>query len=52
MALRALGFEPKKEELKKLVCHGVIKTLGLWAAPRSDLDKSGSNHGQGMLDFK
>eukprot|EP00913_Durusdinium_trenchii_P014921 g13995.t1 len=36
VALRALGFEPKKEELKKLV---------------SDLDKSGSSHGQGMLDF-
>merc|ERR1712093_178682 len=40
VALRALGFEPKKEELKKLV---------------SDLDKSGggSNNaaGQGQLDF-
>merc|ERR1712176_490899 len=33
---RALGFEPKKEELKKLV---------------SDLDKSSSSSGQGMLDF-
>merc|ERR1719378_1340693 len=37
VALRALGFEPKKEELKKLV---------------SDLDKSGGNStGQGQLDF-
>merc|ERR1740121_8527 len=36
VALRALGFEPKKEELKKLV---------------SDLDKSSSASGQGMLDF-
>merc|ERR1719265_831885 len=36
VALRALGFEPKKEELKKLV---------------SDLDKSGSSSGQGQLDF-
>mmetsp|Transcript_59663 Transcript_59663/g.167199 ORF Transcript_59663/g.167199 Transcript_59663/m.167199 type:complete len:167 (+) Transcript_59663:111-611(+) len=36
VALRALGFEPKKEELKKLV---------------SDLDKTGSNSGQGQLDF-
>eukprot|EP00933_Yihiella_yeosuensis_P060339 TRINITY_DN6284_c1_g1_i1.p2 TRINITY_DN6284_c1_g1~~TRINITY_DN6284_c1_g1_i1.p2 ORF type:complete len:167 (+),score=55.24 TRINITY_DN6284_c1_g1_i1:62-562(+) len=36
VALRALGFEPKKEELKKLV---------------SDLDKSSSSSGQGMLDF-
>merc|ERR1712228_759219 len=36
VALRALGFEPKKEELKKLV---------------SDLDKSTSSSGQGMLDF-
>merc|ERR1712032_1152998 len=36
VALRALGFEPKKEELKKLV---------------SDLDKSTSASGQGMLDF-
>merc|ERR1712070_699791 len=36
VALRALGFEPKKEELKKLV---------------SDLDRSSSSHGQGMLDF-
>merc|ERR1711862_569570 len=35
-ALRALGFEPKKEELKKLV---------------SDLDKSSSSSGQGLLDF-
>merc|ERR1712046_528433 len=36
VALRALGFEPKKEELKKLV---------------SDLDKSSSQSGQGQLDF-
>merc|ERR1712039_363286 len=36
VALRALGFEPKKEELKKLV---------------SDLDKSSSSSGQGLLDF-
>merc|ERR1712176_1449204 len=36
VALRALGFEPKKEELKKLV---------------SDLDKSSSQSGQGNLDF-
>merc|ERR1712050_224391 len=36
VALRALGFEPKKEELKKLV---------------SDLDKSSSSAGQGTLDF-
>merc|ERR1712066_329439 len=36
VALRALGFEPKKEELKKLV---------------SDLDKSSSNSGQGQLDY-
>mmetsp|Transcript_69133 Transcript_69133/g.108216 ORF Transcript_69133/g.108216 Transcript_69133/m.108216 type:complete len:174 (+) Transcript_69133:66-587(+) len=40
VALRALGFEPKKEELKKLV---------------SDLDKSGQASGQqrqeGYLDF-
>mmetsp|Transcript_33120 Transcript_33120/g.78732 ORF Transcript_33120/g.78732 Transcript_33120/m.78732 type:complete len:167 (+) Transcript_33120:85-585(+) len=36
VALRALGFEPKKEELKKLV---------------SDLDKSSSQSGQGHLDF-
>merc|ERR1719265_2140702 len=36
VALRALGFEPKKEELKKLV---------------SDLDKSGSSSGQGQLDY-
>merc|ERR1712146_771113 len=36
VALRALGFEPKKEELKKLV---------------TDLDKSSSNSGQGTLDF-
>merc|ERR1719222_1460021 len=36
VALRALGFEPKKEELKKLV---------------SDLDKSSSSSSQGTLDF-
>merc|ERR1712113_908310 len=36
VALRALGFEPKKEELKKLV---------------SDLDKGSSSSGQGQLDF-
>merc|ERR1712039_214728 len=36
VALRALGFEPKKEELKKLV---------------SDLDKSSSQSGQGQLDY-
>eukprot|EP00929_Paragymnodinium_shiwhaense_P003907 TRINITY_DN104621_c0_g1_i1.p1 TRINITY_DN104621_c0_g1~~TRINITY_DN104621_c0_g1_i1.p1 ORF type:complete len:169 (+),score=69.45 TRINITY_DN104621_c0_g1_i1:114-620(+) len=38
VALRALGFEPKKEELKKLV---------------SDLDKgnNGGSSGQGMLDY-
>ena len=36
VALRALGFEPKKEELKKLV---------------SDLDKQNSSSGHGMLDF-
>merc|ERR1712232_1414175 len=36
VALRALGFEPKKEELKKLV---------------SDLDKSSGSAGQGHLDF-
>eukprot|EP00927_Polykrikos_kofoidii_P062932 TRINITY_DN57742_c0_g1_i1.p1 TRINITY_DN57742_c0_g1~~TRINITY_DN57742_c0_g1_i1.p1 ORF type:complete len:167 (-),score=59.38 TRINITY_DN57742_c0_g1_i1:49-549(-) len=36
VALRALGFEPKKEELKKLV---------------SDLDKSSSGSGQGQLDY-
>merc|ERR1712070_1159692 len=36
VALRALGFEPKKEELKKLV---------------SDLDRSSGSSGQGMLDF-
>lgn len=27
------------------------RRVGLWATARSDLDKSGSNHGQGMLDF-
>merc|ERR1711881_650293 len=40
VALRALGFEPKKEELKKLI---------------SDLDKNGgggsASAGQGQLDF-
>jgi len=36
VALRALGFEPNKEELKKLV---------------SDLDKSNSQSNQGQLDF-
>lgn len=36
VALRALGFEPKKEELKKLV---------------SDLDKSGSSSGKVQLDY-
>mmetsp|Transcript_129395 Transcript_129395/g.258331 ORF Transcript_129395/g.258331 Transcript_129395/m.258331 type:complete len:167 (-) Transcript_129395:43-543(-) len=36
VALRALGFEPNKEELKKLV---------------SDLDKSSSQSDQGQLDF-
>nr|QDO16481.1 centrin 2 [Crypthecodinium cohnii]USW07843.1 centrin 2 [Crypthecodinium cohnii] len=36
VALRALGFEPKKEELKKLV---------------SDLDKSSGSSGQPQLDF-
>merc|ERR1712217_48390 len=36
VALRALGFERKKEELKKLV---------------SDIDKSSGSSGQGQLDF-
>jgi len=36
VALRALGFEPNKEELKRLV---------------SDLDKSNSQSEQGKLDF-